>query len=125
PSLSRSPLGISLQARTGAGSPLEPSLAPLQTVLSIGLIEGDAHGADIGPLTAGAVPFAVVQVDSAHYFDIHHSAADTLDKVDPQLLAQDAAAYALLTYALAEMPQPLPRPPAQVPHNRQEVPKAH
>src|SRR5439155_12942534 len=85
------PMGIALHAGQGAGALLEPWLAPLQTVLSIGLIEGDAHGADIGPLTAGAVPFAVVQVDSAHYFDIHHSAADTLDKVDPQLLAQDAA----------------------------------
>jgi hypothetical protein len=72
-------------------------------------------------MNPAAVPFTGLHLDGTHYFDIHHSAADTLDKIDPQLLAQDAAAHALLAYALAEMPQPLPRPSPQPPRNRQEV----
>lgn len=124
------PLGIVLHAGPGGAALLSPWLAPLQTVLGIGMTsEGEAGGADLTPIAAATVPMAGVRVDGTHYFDIHHSAADTLDKVDPQELAQDTAAYALLTYALAEMPQTLPRPepppPARQEASKQEVPKAH
>ena len=37
-----------------------------------------------------------------HYFDIHHTEADTLDKIRPEDLRQNAAAVALLAYILAE-----------------------
>jgi hypothetical protein len=37
-----------------------------------------------------------------HYFDYHHTPADTLDKVDPKALAQNSAALAALAYVLAE-----------------------
>ncbi|HUJ26797.1 MAG TPA: M20/M25/M40 family metallo-hydrolase [Myxococcales bacterium] len=119
-------LGITLRAGDGGDAMLMPWLEPLHTALGIGLQrEGEAGGADISPMGPAQVPFAGVHVDPTHYFDIHHSAADTLDKIDPQLLAQDAAAHALLAYGLAEMPQPLPRPPAREPRNRQEPLKAH
>ena len=119
-------LGIALHAGDGADALLSPWLEPLRAALGIGLErEGEAGGADISPMAPAQVPFASVHVDGTHYFDIHHSAADTLDKIDPQLLAQDAAAHALLAWALAEMPQPLPRPPAQPPRSRQEPLKAH
>ncbi len=115
-------LNITLHAGEGGEALLEPWLAPLETAFGIRLgHEGEAGGADLGPMNPAAVPFAGVPLDGTHYFDIHHSAADTLDKIDPQLLAQDAAAHALLAYALAEMPQPLPRPSPQPPRNRQEV----
>ena len=39
----------------------------------------------------------------------HHTAADTLDKIVPHELAENAAAMAVLGFALADMPQPLPR----------------
>jgi hypothetical protein len=45
-------------------------------------------------------------VDTRHYFDYHHTAADTLDKVAPENLNCQTA---VLAYYLAEMPEPLPR----------------
>jgi hypothetical protein len=44
------------------------------------------------------------------YFDIHHTAADALDKVDPEELRQNVAAMAVLAYVLAEMPGRLDDP---------------
>ena len=36
------------------------------------------------------------------YFDLHHTPDDTLDKIDPQALAQNVAAYAVFAYLAAE-----------------------
>jgi len=63
-------------------------------------------GSDLGPLADAGVPtFAPIQ-DGRTYFDYHHSAADTLDKVIPQQLRENAAVVSVLTYFLAEMPKP-------------------
>lgn len=68
-----------------------------------------AGGADISPLTKKGVPgFNPIQ-DDRTYFDYHHSAADTLDKIVPRELAENAAVMAVLTYALANMEAKLPR----------------
>lgn len=59
-------------------------------------------GADTSPLTsAGVVGFGLVP-NPRHYFDYHHTDADTLDKIDPKALAQNTAALAALAYVLAE-----------------------
>ena len=50
---------------------------------------------------AGVPGFGFVP-DPRHYFDYHHTPADTLDKVDPKALAQDTAAIAALAYVIAE-----------------------
>ncbi len=50
---------------------------------------------------------ASLDVDGSHYFDIHHTHADTLDKVNPQDLALCVAAMAVMAYTVADMPQPL------------------
>lgn len=65
--------------------------------------ESSKHtGADTSPLVdAGITGFGLVP-NPRHYFDYHHSAADTLDKIDPKALAQNAAALAALAYNLAE-----------------------
>jgi hypothetical protein len=39
--------------------------------------------------------------DGAYYFDLHHTANDTLDKIDPQALEQNVEAYARATAAIA------------------------
>jgi carboxypeptidase Q len=124
------PLGVVLHAGAGGEALLSPWLTPLQTVLGIAMSsEGEAGGADLTPLAAATVPMAGIRIDGTHYFDIHHSAADTFDKIDPQGLAQDTAAYALLAYALAEMPETLPRPapppPAKQEASKHEALKAH
>ena len=66
-------------------------------------------GADIGPLQAGGVPGFAPAVDTRHYFDYHHTAAVTLDKVDPENLRTQIATMAVLAYYLAELPHPLSR----------------
>jgi carboxypeptidase Q len=58
-------------------------------------------GADTSPLVDAGVPGFGLVPDPRHYFDYHHSAADTLDKVDPKPLAQNTAALAGLAWVLA------------------------
>jgi carboxypeptidase Q len=50
---------------------------------------------------------ASLDVDGTHYFDIHHTPADTLDKIDPQDLALCVAALAVVAYTVADMPPAL------------------
>lgn len=59
-------------------------------------------GADTSFLTEAGVPGFGLVPDPLRYFDYHHSAADTLDKIDPKELAQDSAAVAALAWILAE-----------------------
>lgn len=66
-------------------------------------------GSDIEPLQTAGVPGFAPLVDARHYFDYHHTAADTLDKVEPQNLQSQVATIAVLAYFLAELPQALPR----------------
>ena len=67
-----------------------------------------AEGADVSPLDAAGVPtFAPLQ-DVRKYFDYHHTAADTLDKINPRELAENAAVIAALAYTLASLPEALP-----------------
>lgn len=59
-------------------------------------------GADTSPLVdAGVTGFGLVP-EPRHYFDWHHTPADTLDKIDPKELAQSTAVIAALAYILAE-----------------------
>ncbi|HET7787976.1 MAG TPA: M20/M25/M40 family metallo-hydrolase [Myxococcales bacterium] len=112
------PLAVRLHAGEGGAALLSPWLAPLAS-LGLRLEEGEAGGADVGHMAAAGVPFVNVHPDPTHYFDIHHSAADTFDKIDPWNLAKNAAAVAVVAWAVAEMPQTLPRPAPQPPRNRQ------
>lgn len=66
-------------------------------------------GTDIEPLHLARVPTFGPMLDGRTYFDYHHTAADTFDKVDPQTLKENVAAMAVLATALTEMPEPLPR----------------
>ena len=59
-------------------------------------------GTDVGPAVEAGVPeFALLQ-DGSHYFDIHHTADDTLDKVDREQLDQNVAAWAALVWLAAD-----------------------
>jgi hypothetical protein len=120
------PISIQLQAGEGARAALAPWLEPLQG-LGLPLEDGDAGGADLGPMAPGMVPLVRVNNDGTHYFDIHHSAADTLDKINPRDLAENSAAIAVVAYALAEMPSALPRPAHPVTRKRdaEHRPAAH
>ncbi len=60
-------------------------------------------GADVSPLQALGVPILDLRQDATRYFDLHHSANDTVDKIDPGILAQAAASFATAAWAAAEM----------------------
>ena len=67
-------------------------------------------GADIGPSVAAAkIPSASLETENSKYFLLHHTHADTVDKLDPKDLADNAAAIAFLAYVVADLPAPLPR----------------
>jgi Zn-dependent M28 family amino/carboxypeptidase len=60
-----------------------------------------AFGADVAAIVReGAAAFSLIP-DGHHYFDVHHTAADTLDKIRPEDLRRNAAAMALLGWVLA------------------------
>lgn len=59
-------------------------------------------GADVSPMVAEGVPGLGVEHAATHYFDIHHTQADTFDKIQKDDLAINAAALASFAYALAQ-----------------------
>jgi Zn-dependent M28 family amino/carboxypeptidase len=90
------------------------SLKPVQDILqSFGanLIHVTTHspGSDITPMAEAGVPAFGIMQDGRTYFNYHHTAADTLDKIVPQELRENAAAMAVMGYALANLSEPLPR----------------
>lgn len=88
------------------GANLEKLQKRLTTVLSriapMTLTSSKHTGADTSPLTDAGVPGFGLVPDPRHYFDFHHTPADTLDKVDPKALAQNTATLAATAYILAE-----------------------
>ena len=83
------------------GKQLTAALLPLGVDM---LHEGSSHGgADIeGIHEKDGVPFMDFGQDGTHYFDIHHTADDTLDKVDPAELAQNIAVWASFAWLAAD-----------------------
>jgi len=75
-------------------------LAPLGILFDRQTV-GEA-GTDVGPAVEAGVPAFELKQDASHYFDIHHTADDTLDKIDPRQLDQNVAAWAALVWLAAE-----------------------
>ncbi len=65
--------------------------------------------ADIEPLVEQGVPGAGLAVDETRYFWYHHSDGDTLDKLNPADLGRCVAAFAVMAYVVADLPDALPR----------------
>ena len=89
-------------------------LQPVQDVFrpfgaNLIVLSSDSPEADIEPLAKQGVPAFGLLQDGRTYFNYHHTAADTLDKIVPQELRENATALAVMGYALAAMPDPLPR----------------
>ncbi|PYJ55372.1 MAG: peptidase M28 family protein [Verrucomicrobia bacterium] len=103
------PIGINIKGNSEVKKMFAPVAALLQEsgAGSLNLVE---HcGADIEPLEKAGVPaFSPIQ-DNRFYFNYHHTAADTLDKIVPKELAENSAVVAVLAYALANMERGLPR----------------
>jgi len=72
-------------------------------------------GADVDGLMRAGVPIVSLQQDGLDYFDIHHTADDTFDKIDPAQLAQNLAVWAMFTYLAAESDIDFRRLPSPAP----------
>jgi len=80
---------------------LMPLLQPL------GLVRGEndsGGGPDMIPMHELGMPVAELKQDGTDYFDYHHTANDTLDKIDPKNMDQNVAAYAVFAYLMAQQP---------------------
>jgi carboxypeptidase Q len=73
-------------------------------------IAASGGGADIGPIMREGVPGASLDVEGSRYFDIHHTASDTLDKINPRDLQLCVATMAVFAYTIADIPEPLEGP---------------
>jgi carboxypeptidase Q len=93
-------------ARAGEAKALQAALLPL------GIVPGalnEADGSDIGPLIQAGVPAVGLSQDGTHYFDLHHTPDDTLDKIDPAALRQNVAAWTAMLATLAGPITPGPK----------------
>ena len=82
-------------------------IATLLKPVGADTIRPGGGGSDIEPLMAAGVPGLGEMTTVAHYFDWHHTEADTLDKVDPVEFRKNIASLAVMTYVLADMPEKL------------------
>jgi len=108
--------GRSMGFSWNAGPSAEKALVEVATVLfgssaAEMMRKGGDGGVDIAPLRAGGVPLFGIRQDASKYFDIHHSANDTLEKIDPDELDSGVLTTAGLAYALADLPVPVERLP--------------
>jgi len=78
-------------------------LAPIQATQ----VNQGGGGADIAPIVAQGVASLSPTTTAEHYFDWHHTQADTVDKVDPREFKKNTAMLAVLAYILADMPEKL------------------
>jgi hypothetical protein len=86
------------------GNRLAAALQPL------GIVRGrePAHGGtDVEPMTAANAPVVDLNQSGLRYFDYHHTPEDTLDRIDPEQLRQNVAAWATLLAVAADAPEPL------------------
>jgi hypothetical protein len=103
------PTGIYFAGKPALGPWLRPVGEVLDAIGAENLISAPETGEDIAGLTGKGVPsFAPVQ-DNRFYFNYHHTAADTFDKVDPKHLGENAAVMTVLAYGLADSAEPAPR----------------
>ncbi len=104
------PLGFDVKMTPRAAELLRPVLAILQS-FGASAMQPTSYppGADISTMSEAGVPALGILQDGRTYFNYHHTAADTLDKIVPAELRENAAAMAVMGYALANIKDPLPR----------------
>ena len=107
--------GVFEPARLGFSGPdaarqIVNEIAALLEPLGLQTVGPGGGGADIGPIaTLGRVPMMAYGGDATKYFTIHHTPADTIDRIRPDEVSRAAAAIAVMTYVIADMPERLPK----------------
>jgi Zn-dependent M28 family amino/carboxypeptidase len=104
------PFGFDAKINAKALAALKPVMEVLRPIgANLLHVTEYSPGSDVAPLAKAGVPTLGILQDGRTYFNYHHTAADTLDKVVPSELRENAAAMAVMGYVLADMPEPLPR----------------
>jgi carboxypeptidase Q len=100
------PTGFGFSGSASARTTIQ-QIASLLQGIHADRIGPNGGGADIGPsVEAGRIPAMSLDVEG-NYFLIHHTQADTIDKIDPMDMARASAAIAVMAYVVAEMPERL------------------
>ena len=82
-------------------------------------------GEDVQKLKPAGVPLFGISLDIEHYFDVHHSAADTPDKIEPVNLKKSVAAVATMAFVVADGPGTWDAPaPGREPQAVSRLPQA-
>jgi carboxypeptidase Q len=102
------PLGFGFQGSDSAYA-IVRQVGALLDGIGAGKVTRGGGGADIGPIMREGVPGMGLDVDGTRYFWYHHSAGDTLDKLDPREMGLCVAALAVMAYVVADLPEGLPR----------------
>jgi len=96
-----------------ANAPIVDRVAALLAPLGISRTTLPASaGADLGDWVRAGVAAIDLQQDGTRYFDLHHTPDDTLDKVDPEQLRQNVAAWTAMLSVVANAREPIERRPA-------------
>jgi Zn-dependent M28 family amino/carboxypeptidase len=103
------PTGIIFSGKPELEHWLEPVARVLQSIGAATLEPSPEAGEDIGFINQKGVPGFAPNQDSRFYFNYHHTAADTFDKVDKRELNENAAVMTVLSYALADASENAPR----------------
>ncbi len=103
------PRGFGFVGSDEAFTMLEPVAALMQPMGEMYLRKGAWGTVDINALSREGIPIMGLDVDIEKYFWYHHSAKDTIDKLDPDEVAKCVAAVAVMTYVVADMAERLPR----------------
>jgi carboxypeptidase Q len=108
------PLGFGLSANGDLQSILSRlrDIGGLLERVDAASVQPGGGGADIAPIMVDGVPGLALRTVGTHYFDWHHSRADTVDKVNLEDLRANIAAMAVMAYVLADMPVPLRQTPS-------------
>jgi len=102
------PLGFKAKITDAAAKQLTPVQDALRPIgANLIQVVSASPGTDVEPLSEKGVPAFGIWQNGLTYFKYHHTAADTLDKVVPAQLRENAACMAVMAYALAEMNEPL------------------
>jgi len=103
------PLGVGFTGSDAARDTVK-AIATLLSGIAADQVSAGGGGADIGPSVQEAhIPAMSLDVDGSKYFLIHHTPADTIDKIDPVEMAKCAATVAVMAYVIADLPQRLAR----------------
>jgi len=89
-------------------APLRARISDALAAQGIGTGRGIASGgADVGQMIGAGTPAIDLNQDGTRYFDLHHTADDTLDKIDPAALRQNVTAWTTMLDLLANAPEDL------------------